>query len=115
MSIWICSTTDGGCGFIGHYSEFEVETNSSIDWDCAWDEVNCPSCSEDHCFQITKENLVELTNEVNRVLAEQLLKSDDTFVGIAQCGCVHHAENGEACSHDVALVRERYYATTITA
>ena len=97
MSILICSTTYGGCGHIGDSSEFR-----SIGEDF----VECPACKEDHCFQLIADNLISLTNDENRELGEKLLNNDESVVAIAQCGCVHHAEDRTACPHDIALARE---------
>ena len=102
MSIFICSTTYGGCGFIG---DGQAEFGGDGDF------VYCPRCGEDHAFQLTEENIGSLTNEKNRELGEKLLKNDESVVAIAHCGCVQHAEDGIACPHDVALARERFYAT----
>lgn len=30
----------------------------------------------------------------------------EEFIGKAQCGCVHHAEEGIACPHDVELFKQ---------
>ncbi len=101
MSILICSTKYGGCGFIGHgQCEFRGDG----------DYVFCPQCGEDHAFELTNENLDSLTNEKNRELARKLINNDKSVVAIARCGCYYHAEEGIACPHDVALARERFYA-----
>ena len=101
MSILICSTIYGGCGHIGHSSE----------WRGIGDDVlECPSCREDHCFQLITDNLISLTNDENRELGEKLLNNDRSVVAIAQCGCVHHAQDKIACPHDIALARERHNA-----
>lgn len=110
MPILICSSTYSGCGFVGHTDEFTSELVGDGLQGFDGDIIHCPQCDEDFCFEITAENLDSLTNDGNRELTRKLTNNDDSVVAIAQCGCVHHAEDGIACIHDVALARERYYA-----
>ena len=101
MLILICSTTYGGCGHIGHSSEYRWISD---------DVLECPYCGEDHCFQLIADNLISLTDDENRELGKKLLDNDESVVAIAQCGCVHYAEDRTACPHDIALARERHDA-----
>lgn len=64
MSILVCSTKYGGCGYIGYAESFIWATD---------DITICPSCGEDHTFQITRENIDSLTNDNNLKLASALL------------------------------------------
>lgn len=67
MSVLICSTTYGGCGFIGKGEEFFGRGQGV---------VVCPVCREDHNFQITEENIVDLTNDDNYEKARQMLSEE---------------------------------------
>lgn len=99
MSILICSASYNGCGFIGHSSEFPGGGE---------DVVLCPSCNKDKTSQLTKENLLRTTYEWNRELAHLILTDDDSVVSKANCGCVHHAEEGKVCVHDIHLARKNF-------
>lgn len=101
MSILICSTTYGGCGFIG---------NGQLEFKGDADYVECPQCGEDHAFQLTRENYRDLTHKNNRDLAWLLLTCDPTVVGKARCGCDMQIGADEPCEHDIALARERITA-----
>jgi uncharacterized protein YbaR (Trm112 family) len=108
MTILICSTTYEGCGFIGDPSEWrQIGAKPQGDDELGEDIVICPQCREDHCFQLTAENLASLTNNKNRELAEKLLRKDESVIAKANCGCVHHAEEGIPCLHDIALARQQ--------
>lgn len=108
MTILICSTTYGGCGFIGDPSEWrQIGAEPQGDDPIGEDFVVCPSCNEDHCFGLTEENLVSLTSDRNRELAQKLLRNDDSIVAKANCGCVYHAEQGIPCIHDISLARRQ--------
>ena len=100
MFILICSTTYGGCGFIG---------SGQYDFDSDGDTVICHSCGEDHAFQVTEENMVSLTNEHNRELARLLITNDKSVVSKADCGCVYHAKDAVVCWHDIALARKKHF------
>jgi len=65
MSVLICSTIYGGCGYVGSNRDF----SSSDDGDF----VFCPACGEDHAFQILKQNINGLTNENNYEKAKELM------------------------------------------
>jgi hypothetical protein len=70
MSILICSTTYGGCGTFRSSEQFGGNG----------DYVICPTCGEDHAFQLTDENFDSLTNEHNRTKARELLDADHAAV-----------------------------------
>lgn len=101
MSILICSTTYGGCGFIGN-GQREFTGDDNFVW--------CTRCGEDYAFQLTEENVDSLTNDGNRDLAKKLLNCDPSVTAIADCGCVYYGEEGEPCEHDIALARIRHGA-----
>jgi len=63
MSILICSTKYGGCGFVGKNTEFGGDG----------DYVICPKCIEDHAFQLIEKNFDSLVNGENYKLARKLL------------------------------------------
>lgn len=67
MPVLICSTKYSGCGFVGENHEF-LYRGEHI--------VLCPSCHEDHTFQLTDENIVSLTNEDNQDEAYKMLHPD---------------------------------------
>ena len=67
MAILVCSPTIGGCGFIGKANEFRK--------DGTW--IYCPKCHEDHTFQVTPENILDVTkDEDSQKKAFELLASD---------------------------------------
>ena len=63
FSVLICSTTYGGCGFIGKNNEFNGDADFII----------CPVCNEDHAFQLVEYNIQKLTNQDNYDAARKLL------------------------------------------
>lgn len=75
MSILICSTKYGGCGYIGYAESFI--------WEAA-DITICPACLEDHTFQITRENIDSLTDKDNHRLANTLLNLETEVVAWAK-------------------------------
>lgn len=68
MSVLICSTVYGGCGYVGNGTTFK---------DGGEDLVLCPTCDEDHAFQLTKSNLDDLTSDTNREKALSMLKDEE--------------------------------------
>ena len=72
MSILICSAKKGGCGHVADGGEWKDGDSD--------DEVLCPKCDEDHCFQLTDENFDMLTNESNYVLARELLDKEHAAI-----------------------------------
>ncbi len=63
MSVLICSTKFGGCGYVGLNTDFYHDDTFSC----------CPSCRDDHCFEVTVQNIGSLTDDENRPEAEKLL------------------------------------------
>jgi hypothetical protein len=70
MSILICSTIYGGCGYVGKSDRFGGNG----------DYVICPGCSEDHCFQLTDANFNFLTNDQNRENVRKLLDEEHATI-----------------------------------
>lgn len=105
-SILICSMRYGGCGYIASNEQF-------ISGDQEGNIIICPQCTEYHIFQLTKENLISLTNDNNFELAQAMLDPNSEparrVVGQAKCGCVHHAEEGIPCEHDLALLKSEIH------
>ena len=89
MSILICSTTYGGCGYVGDGSTF---LQSGIE-----DFVPCSECGEDYAFQLTDENINRLTNEENKKEAKSLLQINNSTI---------HGSLLEFCVRDGYIKRE---------
>lgn len=70
MGILICSTTYGGCGRVDKAGHFGGTGEYVI----------CPSCGEDHAFQLNDENFCALTSEKNRAKARALLDEDNAQI-----------------------------------
>lgn len=66
MSVFICSTKYGGCGYIGDAWEWEDAYGDGL-----W--MMCPQCFEDHAFFLTEDNISSLTNQKNLAKAKELL------------------------------------------
>ncbi len=73
QTVLICSTTYGGCGFVGRPEDFDGLAGEDL--------VLCPECGEDNCFQITRENIGNLTNEENYDKAHRMLNGETVTVG----------------------------------
>jgi hypothetical protein len=96
----ICSTTYGGCGFVGSSSEFDGDG----------DNPRCAQCHSSNATRgLTADNQGNLAGTENKELAVYLLgiaSGEIKDYPMAQCGCWHHAEDGVPCAHDIALSRE---------
>lgn len=85
MSLLICSTRYGGCGYIGNSNEWKTvntgtdditnETGTHTITVDGPDIILCPQpqCHEDHAFALTPENYINLTDNSNCNKAEKLL------------------------------------------
>jgi len=72
MSILICATTYGGCGYIGEGMTFP-DTNEKGD-------PKCPTCGQEAIFQLGDGNFDSLTNADNAELARRLLDEDNANI-----------------------------------
>lgn len=70
MSVLICSTIYDGCGYVGEGHMFDGNGDFII----------CPSCHDDHAFQLTDENFDRLVNDSNRDEAREMLDRDHAAI-----------------------------------
>jgi hypothetical protein len=71
MSILICSTKYGGCGYVGENHTFKLKVNHAF----------CPQCYGDHCvFQLSDENFERLVDEFNRDKARKMLDKEHAAI-----------------------------------
>lgn len=80
MSILICSTKHGGCGYIATSEDWLSALGHSQGLE--GDDTPCPACGKIHCaaYVLTDKNFENLVDEDNREKARQMLDKDNASI-----------------------------------
>lgn len=99
MTILICPSTLGGCGFVGHDDEFKGTKTVRI----------CPVCKADHSLKVT-EKMLETLGSHEKFLDFALLFAchSPRVLRIVDCRAKCEHDRIEPCVHDVQKARRQY-------